>query len=169
MAGAMGGALLSAVTPLVVQAARNYSIRYGPQYTNKGIARTDEFAQEAFRARAFVREKALEDYEPLIEAEYREIIMNSDKDMDPEMDLIDLSDSRAQEVMYSASGRIAADVSANLRLEKQEPKTIRLFCQTIRMSRESIGTEAFCSPFPFLAHWGVEAGILLLRSLSIIG
>ena len=56
--------------------------------------------------------------------------------------------------MHSACGILGQETPA-------APRMIRLYeyCQTIRMSRDPMGTEAFAGLIPFLARWCVEVSL----------
>ena len=153
--------LATAAKPMIAQAAKNYTIKYGPEVSRKGVDATDRYTRDAHAARDFVREKAADEYEVVTEEEWRDVVGDSDKkwgeeEEEEEENLIEFSDEEDEK-----KGEVTRrnDIGRERRVEDRgKPKTIRLFVQTIRMSRNGgvLGTEVFGSPFPFLAHWGVE-------------
>ena len=156
--------LATAAKPMIAQAAKNYSIKYGPEYSSKGVDATDKFTREAHRMRDFVREKARDEFEVVTEEEWRGIVGDSDRTWEvDEEDLIEFSDAEDER-----KGEVTRKMEVR-REEKTEPKTIRLFVQKMRMSRNGgvLGTEVFGSPFPFLAHWGVEVGDYVRSSVAL--
>ena len=152
MAGVVIGGLINAVTPLVISAARNYSIKYGPTKAQEGVDETERFTTEAHQERDFVRDKAQRERNPLTEEEYAKAIADARKLDGPETDLMEFSDDEAQDLIHWTCNDFARETPV-------EPRAIRLCYQTIRMSRDLLGTEAFSSPAPFFAHWCVEVSL----------
>ena len=137
--------LVSAIVPLGIKAAQNYSIRYGPRVTNEGVEKGEKFTKEAHAAREPVREKSIANYRPVTDDELQEALGCESQ----QVDLMDFSDDEAEDMILGASRRLAQKAPA-------EPKTIRLCCMTIRASRDLLGTEAFGGPLPLFSHWLVE-------------
>lgn len=162
MAAAVLAVVASAAGGLIIKAARMYTVKYGPQRAAQGA----ELVEDGYHERDFVRLKALREHNGYTEEEYLEALGETERQQAGEdVDLIEFSyDDNDEE---EAKDFIQSAATALGRLPTAAPKSIRVFCMTIRMSRELKGTEVFTGPIPLFAHWNIEVGPLLMGTISL--
>ena len=161
MAGVIIASVVSAVTPYIVKAAQNYSIKYGPTATRKGTENADRYAKDAYHARDFVRRTADDNYQYITETELQDIINSDDRLLELKDNLMEFSDDESEDLICLTGNYPGLSTIT-------EPRTIRLCYSTIRRSRDLLGTQAFGAiPLSFFSHWYVEVSLFMLTTFSI--
>ncbi|KAI4159630.1 MAG: hypothetical protein LQ342_006468 [Letrouitia transgressa] len=145
----MASMVVNALAPHVVRGAR-MGLHWAAPRASAALNKTVEASHAA---RDFVRELAVEKFDGLTEAEYRDVVHHeSSGDSKTEPNLIDFSDGEADELVTASKGD-REQVEDEL---KTEPRRIRLHCRNIRASRDIPHMEALGAMTPRFSHWCVE-------------
>lgn len=132
-------ALQSVFNTLSIQAIKGMrmgTIRYGPV----AAAASKAWVTAADASRQFKRDAAIASEEPFTEEEYE--MLEDDSHQTPLVD---------GEFVTIHDDALRSKATSQRRM-------IRLFCQTIRESRETFQTTGIKSPISFFAHWYLEVG-----------